>query len=336
MTQTSKTKTAKTKAVKSKTASTAKTSAKTSKAKILIAYDGSANSDGALSDLRHAGLEANGEARILTVSDPWIPSLESVSVATDVVFAGAFTMAQPLMRDALKDAKITVEKGAAQLRKNFPKWKVASATVLDAPAQGILHTAEKWHPTLIVLGSKGHTALGRLLLGSVSHKVLTHATCSVRIARPASGSAASASPRVLLAIDGSKDAEAMLQSVLRRSWGKGAEFRVIVVLDYKLSLIQQYQPGQKGPLVEAVPQGDLAKRLAEKAAQSLTDKGLKTTFVIREGDPRTEIEAEAKRFKANNLFLGSHGLHAVRRFFLGSVSAALAEHAPCSVEIVRR
>jgi nucleotide-binding universal stress UspA family protein len=305
--------------------------------KILIAYDGSAHADGALADLRHAGLDAKAQVRVLTVSDPWIPSLESVSVATDVVFAGAFNMAQgaPLMRNALKDAKVLAEKGATRLRKDFPGWKISTATVLDAPAQGVLETAGKWKPQLIVLGSKGHTALGRLLLGSVSHKVLTHATCSVRISRPTSARSAATAPRVLLAMDGSKGAEAMLECVLGRSWGKGAEFRIIAVLDYKLSLVQQYQPGLKGRARGEALEPSLPQRLAASAVAALTRKGLKVTSVVREGDPRTEIIAEAKRFKANSLFLGSRGLHAVERFFLGSISSTLAEHAPCTVEVVR-
>ncbi len=315
--------------------------------KVLIAYDGSANADGALADLKHAGLDAHVEARVLTVSDPWIPSLESVSVATDVVFAGAYSMAQPLAKDALKNSRILAEKGAARLRKDFPGWKISASTVLDAPAQGILHTAEKWKPGLIVLGSKGHTALGRLLLGSVSHKVLTHAGCSIRIARPAKARNAAAAPRVLLAVDGSKDSEAMVNRVVGRSWKKGTEFRVVVVLDYKLSLLQEYQPSLNASIKKAGAKKGNAKKgidfkvslpetLAENAVRILAHKGFKTTSVVREGDPRTEIEAEAKRFKADNLFLGSRGLHAVQRFFLGSVSAALAEHAPCTVEIVRR
>ena len=85
--------------------------------KILIAYDGSSHAEAALADLRHAGFEEKTEARVVTVSDPWIPPLETMSVAMDVVFAGAYSMvAQPRQaRDALKEARSLAEKGAGKL-----------------------------------------------------------------------------------------------------------------------------------------------------------------------------------------------------------------------------
>ncbi|MGH9835129.1 MAG: universal stress protein [Blastocatellia bacterium] len=38
----------------------------------------------------------------------------------------------------------------------------------------------------------------------------------------------------------------------------------------------------------------------------------------------------------NLIVLGSHGRRGLKRFLLGSVSNAVASHADCSVEIVRR
>jgi nucleotide-binding universal stress UspA family protein len=304
--------------------------------KILVAYDGSDCANAALNDIRHAGLDTKAQARVITVSDPWIPPIEAMSVATDVVFAGAYALTRANMKESLREARALAEKGAARLRGNFPGWTVSSLAAIDAPAQGILDAAEKWKPSLIVMGSRGHTTLGRLLLGSVSHKVLTHATCNVRIARP--GSARISVPRVLLAVDGSKDADAMVKYVANRSWDKDAEFRIVVVLDYRLSLIQDFETGitAKGRIKGVPSRSRLAERIAEQAEYALADRGFKATAAIREGDPRREIGREVRRFKANSLFLGSRGLHAVQRFLLGSVSSALAEHAPCAVEIVRR
>jgi hypothetical protein len=46
--------------------------------KILIAYDGSSCADSALEDLRHAGLPPLAETVVLSVSELWMPVLESV------------------------------------------------------------------------------------------------------------------------------------------------------------------------------------------------------------------------------------------------------------------
>ncbi len=47
-------------------------------AKILIPYDGSSCADSALEDLRQAGLPRLAEAVVLSVSELWMPVLESV------------------------------------------------------------------------------------------------------------------------------------------------------------------------------------------------------------------------------------------------------------------
>jgi nucleotide-binding universal stress UspA family protein len=43
--------------------------------------------------------------------------------------------------------------------------------------------AERWGADLIVLGSHGHGATMRMRLGSVSHRVVLHAPCSVEVIR---------------------------------------------------------------------------------------------------------------------------------------------------------
>jgi nucleotide-binding universal stress UspA family protein len=50
-------------------------------------------------------------------------------------------------------------------------------------AAEILSAAREMNADLIAIGSRGDGAMTRLLLGSVARNVLTHATCSVLIAR---------------------------------------------------------------------------------------------------------------------------------------------------------
>jgi nucleotide-binding universal stress UspA family protein len=63
---------------------------------------------------------------------------------------------------------------------------------------------------------------------------------------------------------------------------------------------------------------------------------LEATLVTRPGRAQDVILDEAERWGADLIVLGSHGYRAFKRFLLGSVSQAVATHAPCSVEIVRR
>ena len=54
---------------------------------------------------------------------------------------------------------------------------------LGKPAEEIMKVAAKHHADLIVMGAKGLGAIARFLLGSVSTRVVQHATCSVLVVR---------------------------------------------------------------------------------------------------------------------------------------------------------
>jgi nucleotide-binding universal stress UspA family protein len=54
---------------------------------------------------------------------------------------------------------------------------------LGKPAKAIMTLASKQHADLIVMGTKGLSAIARVLLGSVSTRVVQHANCSVLVVR---------------------------------------------------------------------------------------------------------------------------------------------------------
>ena len=85
-----------------------------------------------------------------------------------------------------------------------------------SPAHEVLNLAREWDPRLIVVGSHGRSALGRFVLGSVSQKVLTEAQTSVRVARPTTGTGASAA-RIVVGVDGSAGAEEAVRAVAARA-----------------------------------------------------------------------------------------------------------------------
>jgi Universal stress protein family len=98
----------------------------------------------------------------------------------------------------------------------FSGWTVSHEAASGSPAFELLNRAGQWEPQLIGAGSRGHTALGRFVLGSVSQKVLTEARTSVRVARRATGAGASAE-RVVLGFDGSPGAKAAVRAVAARA-----------------------------------------------------------------------------------------------------------------------
>ena len=84
---------------------------------------------------------------------------------------------------AVDEARALAQHARAQLVTAFPTWDVRAEACADAPAWAVVKQADTWHPDLIVVGSHGRSAMSRLVLGSVSQKILTEARCSVRVGR---------------------------------------------------------------------------------------------------------------------------------------------------------
>src|SRR5262249_51244309 len=71
----------------------------------------------------------------------------------------------------------------AQERLQLTGRKAATQVRSSAPAEALIAAAEADDADLIVLGAANKSTLGRLFLGSVSGRVLSHARCSVLVAR---------------------------------------------------------------------------------------------------------------------------------------------------------
>ena len=142
--------------------------------------------------------------------------------------------------------------------------------------------------------------------------------------------------KILLAVDGSPPSEAAVDELCSRPWPDGTEVRVVTAT---VSLPPSFPVAPKGVIDgfaerERVQAAALVAqtqaRIRERADELATSTGL------LEGPPARAIVEEAERWGADLIVLGSQGLGAIKRFFLGSVSHAAALYAPCSVRIVRR
>ena len=100
----------------------------------------------------------------------------------------------------------------------------------DSPAWAVLKKANAWKPDLIVVGSYGRSALGRLMLGSVSQKVVAEAHCPVRVSR-GRDKRVDTPVRIVIGVDGSSGADAAVRTVARRSWPPNTTAYIVAVVD---------------------------------------------------------------------------------------------------------
>lgn len=141
--------------------------------------------------------------------------------------------------------------------------------------------------------------------------------------------------KILIGVDGSAHSQEAIDEVIRRPWPNGTVVRL-------LSAVQTIIP----PAVEfagAISWQEIteqhtkeAEHLTARLATAFTSTGLKVETKVRQGDPRSEIISDALEWGADLIVVGSHGHTRLERLLVGSVAHSIINHAPCSVEIVRR
>jgi nucleotide-binding universal stress UspA family protein len=304
----------------------------TEKMKILIGYDGTKGADLALDDLRRAGLPREAEAFVVSVAEPSFAlsgpgSLEMI-IARDSIFG-------------VEKTRAIAEKALGRIRSDFPGWRVEMEVVPGTPSESLIVKADEWGADLLVVGSHGHTALGRFFLGSVSQSVVAHARCSARVARlfPHKQMADPGSPvRIIVGVDGSPGAEAALRAVASRQWPQGSEACAVNGL-WVIPPVSDETEMHEHIAMQAAEwvarEKPVAEEIVKSAVEQLKAAGIATNSIIKVEEPKRLLLSEAERWDADCIFVGARGLSGLKRLLLGSVSMAVVTRAQCSVEVVR-
>ncbi len=147
--------------------------------------------------------------------------------------------------------------------------------------------------------------------------------------------------RILLATDGSKYSSAAVEECCR--WFAGGEnpaIRIISVIEPPTPIpIEPFAVSGEYYAEAQTALSEQAKGAVERAEKLIVERftaaNLDVETAVVTGNPTKAIVEEAKRYGADLIILGSHGYGFWERILLGSVSNAVAHHAPCSVLLVR-
>lgn len=308
--------------------------------RLLIGYDGSECARAAIRELPRAYLGEAGEARVVSVADitAAVPSPVLAPVQGEGLGAwdrGAAAEADAIRLRAESRAEKVAREGTALAADSLLGWRVGAESFIDSPYWGLIRSAAEWPADLIVVGSHGRSAIGRAVLGSVSGYVLSHAPCSVRIGRPGRevrSTAPGDALRIIVGADGSEGARAALRVVGARRWPAGTEIRVVTAVDERLATAVAAYAGW---LVDRERRASGIRQTLDAVVDDLQRAGLKVSAAVLEGDPKRVLVEVAEEWRADCVFVGARGHSRLERFLLGSVAAAVAARAPCSVEMVR-
>lgn len=197
-------------------------------------------------------------------------------------------------------------------------------------AQAIVQEAQTRQCDLVVMGARGQSPLSRLLLGSISEFVATHAPCSVLVVRPTGLRRTNKRDlRIAIAYDGSAPSQAAIDQFNQFEWRVHAPIDLITALPTVGNVELPIQYDSSDTLAAA-------KRANDLAAAKLHTHPNQVSGFVREayhvGDTLVRFLDERR---SDLVVLGDTGKGLLGRFLIGSVSRFVLTHAGCSVWVVR-
>jgi nucleotide-binding universal stress UspA family protein len=215
------------------------------------------------------------------------------------------------------------------------RWPDVETEIADeTPVEGILAAARRFRADVIVIGWRGHGAMRRLLMGSVSRSVVRGSTCPVLVVRR--------SQRVrtiVVGVDGSDAAQRALAFVGRLVPPRGGRVTLASVVELLTPPSRSRVPGAASIAREVKRQNTIRAREAAKqldrAAAGLQRIGWHTRTMVVHGEPLRDLLGAVASRRAQLLVVGARGTSGVRYLLLGSVAEGALNRSPVSVLVVR-
>lgn len=203
--------------------------------------------------------------------------------------------------------------------------KVGRLAVVDLPWKALVAAGEQ--ADLLVVGARGIGGFLGLRLGSVSERVLHHATCPVAVVHQEQRETPPTGEHIVVGVDGSATADKALRWALDEARARHARVTVVTVWSVPVTSY----PGMfaDGTIFESA-----AREVLDQVMASVDASGLDhpiDTQVVPGSAPGAILDAAND---ATLIVVGSRGLSRFKSLMLGSVSLQVVHHAMCPVVVV--
>ena len=202
----------------------------------------------------------------------------------------------------------------------------------ESPFEAIIEEAEKKQVDMIIMGRRGRTGLRRLLMGSVTAKVIGHSSCNVLVIPRL---AEIKYKKILVATDGSK------YSIAAASEAVGIAQRCRATL-FVISVVPSEGVSPFDIVHTEMQHEMIAQREFHDGEKNVNDllviakqHGVAVEGLIIEGRPYEAIVDHSREKGVDLIVMGSHGRTGLDRLLMGSVTERVVGHADCAVLIVR-
>ncbi len=184
----------------------------------------------------------------------------------------------------------------------------------DQAFAAIVEEADKLQADLIIMGRHGKRGLTKLLMGSVTERVIGLSPVNVLVV-PQDWPLAW--ERILIASDGSPYSEAAWEAALE----------MVRRLDARLIAVSAAR--EEGELPEA-------EALVQRMLMRANRQGIPLEIHVSVGAPDDVIVQTAQSTQADLIVMGSHGRTGLKRLLMGSTTARVIGQTPCPVLVVKR
>lgn len=277
--------------------------------RILVPTDGGETVDAALDAALDLADRYDATVHLLFVADTTRHSLASTKGGvTDVLE---------------REGESVVEEAAARVRDRG--LEVVTDVRQGRPATAIVEYAEDRNVDLVVMPTHGRTGVARLVLGSVTERVVRQSEIPVLTMRP-EASLDLPLHRLLVPTDGSTPAESALDAAVGIATDHGAGIRLLHVVD-TASLGPDV-----GSYIDIDRLEDHAERVLDEATERTTAAGIEdVTQAVEYGSPHREINQFVEDNDVDLVVMGTQGLTGLDRYLLGSVTEKVLRTAPVPV-----
>jgi nucleotide-binding universal stress UspA family protein len=283
---------------------------------ILVAVDGSAESDAAVRWATHEAVMRDAPITLMHVVPPVLVTWPIASLQ------GSFNEWQENhAREVIEQAQKMLGASLGGSQPSDMRIRVPHSDVVPT----LVQASKK--AQMIVVGSRGMGAIGRALLGSVSSGVVHHAHCPVAVVHADETKAPADTSPVLLGIDGSPASEAATALAFDEASRRGVD---LVALHAWSDVGVFPSLGMDWHEFEEQGHEVLAERLAGWQEQ-YPDVHVRRLVVC--DTPARWLIDESQQ--AQLVVVGSHGRGGFTGMLAGSVSTAVAEAAKAPVIVVR-
>lgn len=239
--------------------------------------------------------------------------------------------------DSYKATGRKLRTDALQRLKDFAKrqtrTKVRPKCILQdgIPSDQILSLAETQAVDLIVMGTHGLSGVDRLMLGSVTEKVLRKARCPVLVVRKPAHDFVSPEEkgdpinikRIVLCMDFSKHAQ--------RAWNHA--FSIAKQYNAELTLLHVIEhPSGSTDLQSAMAK---ATKQLRGAVSPQARKSSLVKFLVQIGKPYQQIVEVALEAQTDLVIMGVRGSNSLNSALFGSTTYRVIQLGPCPVLVVQ-